>query len=35
MYVNGKLRPVETIPAMERGRIKQNDGRSELIYDIL
>jgi hypothetical protein len=22
MYVNGKIRPVETIPGMEEGRIK-------------
>jgi hypothetical protein len=23
---NGKMRPVETIPEMEEGRIKENDG---------
>jgi hypothetical protein len=25
MYENGKMRPVETIPRMGRGRIKEND----------
>jgi hypothetical protein len=29
MYVNGKMRPFETIPGMERGRIKENDGGGE------
>jgi hypothetical protein len=27
MHVNGKMRPVETIPVMREGRIKENDGR--------
>jgi hypothetical protein len=35
MYINEKLRPVETIPGMEGGRIKENDGRGEFSYDIL
>jgi hypothetical protein len=26
IYKNGKMRPVETILGMERGRIKENDG---------
>jgi hypothetical protein len=34
MCVNGKMRPVETIPGMERGRVKENNGRGELKYDI-
>jgi hypothetical protein len=28
-YVNGKMRPVETVPGMEGGRIKENDGQGE------
>jgi hypothetical protein len=35
MYVNGKMRPVETIPGMRGGRIKENDGGGEFNYDIL
>jgi hypothetical protein len=34
MYVNGKMRPVETIPGMGGG-IKKNDGGCEFNYDIL
>jgi hypothetical protein len=26
MYVNGKMRPVDTIPGMWGGEIKENDG---------
>jgi hypothetical protein len=26
MYINGKMRPAETIPGMRGGRIKENDG---------
>jgi hypothetical protein len=33
MYVNGKMRPAETIPEMRGGGIKENDGESN--YDIL
>jgi hypothetical protein len=35
MYVNGKMRPVETISAMGKGQIKENDGGDEFNYDIL
>jgi hypothetical protein len=35
MHENGKMRPVETIPGMRRGRKKENDGRGEFNYDIL
>jgi hypothetical protein len=37
MYVNGKMRPVETTPGMEEGGIKENDGGGEFkcIFDIL
>jgi hypothetical protein len=31
---NGKVRTVETIPGMEGGRIKKNDGGGEFKYDI-
>jgi hypothetical protein len=37
MYVNGKMRPVETIPEHWRcwgGGIKENDGGGEFKYDI-
>jgi hypothetical protein len=34
MYVNGKMRAVETIPGMEGGRVKENDGGSEFKYDV-
>jgi hypothetical protein len=35
MYENGKKRPVETIPGMEGGGIKENEGGGEFKYDIL
>jgi hypothetical protein len=35
MYINGKMRPVETIPGMEGGGIKENDGEGEFNNDIL
>jgi hypothetical protein len=35
MYENGKMRPIETIPGMGGGRIKENDGKGELNYDTL
>jgi hypothetical protein len=35
MYVNGKLRPVETIPGMGGEGIKENDWRGRFNYDIL
>jgi hypothetical protein len=31
MYVNGKMRPAETIPEMGWGGIKENDG--DIDYD--
>jgi hypothetical protein len=31
MCVSGKMRPVETIPGMEEGGIKENDGGDELL----
>jgi hypothetical protein len=35
MYENGKMRPVQTIPRMGGKGIMENDGGSELNYDIL
>jgi hypothetical protein len=35
LYVNGKMRSVETIPGMKGGGIKENDGGGEFKYDIL
>jgi hypothetical protein len=35
MYVNGKMRPVETISGVGGGRIKENDRGGEFNYDIL
>jgi hypothetical protein len=34
MYVNGKMRPVETTPGMGEGEIKENGGgvNSSMIY---
>jgi hypothetical protein len=29
MYINGKMRPAETIPEIEEGGIKENDGGGE------
>jgi hypothetical protein len=34
MHENGKMRPVETIPGMGGGRIKENDGGGEFNYDL-
>jgi hypothetical protein len=34
MYVNEKQRPIETIPGMGEGHIKENDGGDEFNYDI-
>jgi hypothetical protein len=31
MYVNGKMRPVETVPRMGGGEIKENDEGGEFI----
>jgi hypothetical protein len=33
LYVNGKMRPVETIPGIGGGRIKENGGGGEFKYD--
>jgi hypothetical protein len=33
MYVNGKMRPVETIPGMGGERIKENDEGGKFKYD--
>jgi hypothetical protein len=35
MYINGKMSPVETIPGVERGEIKENDGGGEFKYELL
>jgi hypothetical protein len=32
---SGKMRPVETIPGMGGGRIKENSGGGEFKYDVL
>jgi hypothetical protein len=37
MFVNGKIKPAETIPGMGRGRMKVNDGGGEFnckIFDV-
>jgi hypothetical protein len=33
MYVNGEMRPAETIPGIGGGEIKENDGGNEFNYD--
>jgi hypothetical protein len=33
-YVNGKMKPVESIPGMKEKGIKENDGGNEFNYDI-
>jgi hypothetical protein len=33
MFVNGKMRPVETIQGMRGGGIKENYGEGEFNYD--
>jgi hypothetical protein len=35
MYENGKMIPVQTLPGMGGGRIKENDGGGEFNCDIL
>jgi hypothetical protein len=35
MCVNGKMRPVETVPGMGGGEIKENGGGGEFNYDTL
>jgi hypothetical protein len=34
MYINGKMIPVETVPGMGAGRIKENDRGGEFKCDI-
>jgi hypothetical protein len=34
MYVNEKMRPVESVPGMGGGRIKENDERGEFKYNV-
>jgi hypothetical protein len=34
VYVNGKMRLLETIPGMGRGKIKENDKGGKFKYDI-
>jgi hypothetical protein len=34
MYVNGKMRPVETLPRMKGRGIKESGGGDEFKYDI-
>jgi hypothetical protein len=34
MYVNRKMKPVQTIPGMRERGINENDGRDELNYDV-
>jgi hypothetical protein len=34
MYVNGKIRPVRTIPGMGGEEVKENDGGGKFKYDI-
>jgi hypothetical protein len=33
MYINGKIRPVESIPGMEGVGIKKSDGGGEFNYN--
>jgi hypothetical protein len=35
MYVNGKMRLVETIPRTDGERIKENDGGGKFNYDMI
>jgi hypothetical protein len=35
MFENGKMRPVETLPGMRGGEIKENDGGDKFNHDIL
>jgi hypothetical protein len=34
MYINGRMRPVETIPEIQGGGIKKNGVGGEFKYDI-
>jgi hypothetical protein len=35
MYENVTMRPVESVPAMGAGELKENDGGGEFNYDIM
>jgi hypothetical protein len=35
VYENGKMRPVQTVPGMGGGRVKENGGGGEFNYDML
>jgi hypothetical protein len=35
MYINAKIRPVETIPGIEEAGIRENDGGGDFNYDKL
>jgi hypothetical protein len=35
MYLNGKMRPAETIPGIGEGEVKKNDGEGKFKYSIL
>jgi hypothetical protein len=35
MYINGKMRPAETVPGMGSEGIKKNDGGGKFNYNIL
>jgi hypothetical protein len=34
IYVNGKMRPIKTIPGVEEGEMKENGGKGD-VFDIL
>jgi hypothetical protein len=34
MYVNGKLRPIETTPGIGGEKIKESNGGDEIKYDL-
>jgi hypothetical protein len=34
MYANAKMIPVETVPGISRGAMKESSGRGEFKYDI-
>jgi hypothetical protein len=34
MYVNGKMKPVETVLGVGGGEMKENDGGDDFKYDI-
>jgi hypothetical protein len=34
IFINAKMIPVETVPGIWEGRVKENGGRGEFKYDI-